>query len=492
MRYIDLEALVPPDGWVERADVALQQLREEIGRAEGEAVAAGEDPVEARRAAIRAGCAVASRRRVWRDLAASMAVLGDDKCWYSECKNPGSDKEVDHFRPKGGVVEDSGHEGYWWLAFDWRNLRYACQWCNQRRRDRVNETGGGKGGHFPLQAGSPRAYSEDDDYGDERPILLDPVDPNDWKLLTFSPDGRATPAREEGTVEHERARRSIDVYHLHCREMVAGRKSIATRIARVVREMEMVLARIAQPGQRGLYRSRVEELLDLIRADAEYSGAARAYARNQVLTLRNGARDRRVWLERGAGVELMEGKRRPALGLVQRVWSYAHVLKDDGLAFMDYTEQITYLLFLKMAWELHGTAARDIPSRYSWKALRGIADDAKLMERYHQGLRKLSEKPGMVGLIFTKPQSKIRDPAKLRLLMRMIEGEQWSSLDVDVKGDVYEGLLARNAEDVRGGAGQYFTPRPVTRAVVEVMRPTSEMTVADSGVRNWRVSLGGI
>ena len=165
--------------------------------------------------------------------------------------------------------------------------------------------------------------------------------------------------------------------------------------------------------------------------------------------------------------------------LVQKVWSYAHILKDDGLAFMDYTEQITYLLFLKMAWEQDASSSRDIPAEYGWGTLRGIADKAKLMTRYHEGLKRLSEKPGLVGLIFTKPQSKISDPAKLRLLIQMIDGERWSSLDVDVKGEVYEGLLARNAEDVRGGAGQYFTPRPVTRAVVEVMRPTTRMRIAD-------------
>ena len=188
----------------------------------------------------------------------------------------------------------------------------------------------------------------------------------------------------------------------------------------------------------------------------------------------------------------MNDKFRPASALVQKVWNYAHILKDDGLAFMDYTEQITYLLFLKMAWEHDGTVARNIPSQYGWGALRTIGDQAKLMRRYHEGLKSLSEKPGLVGLIFTKPQSKIRDPAKLQLLMKMIDGERWSSLDVDVKGEVYEGLLARNAEDVRGGAGQYFTPRPVTRAVVEVMRPHSEDDDSGSGVRNGWVSLGGI
>lgn len=165
--------------------------------------------------------------------------------------------------------------------------------------------------------------------------------------------------------------------------------------------------------------------------------------------------------------------------IVQKVWNYAHVLKDDGLAFMDYTEQITYLLFLKMAWEQRHAGASEIPSRYTWGALKNIPDKIELLKRYHQALRKLSEHPGLIGLIFTKPQSKITDPAKLRLLIQMIDSEDWSSLDQDVKGEVYEGLLAKNADDVRGGAGQYFTPRPVIRAIVEVMRPEPMMRISD-------------
>ena len=168
-----------------------------------------------------------------------------------------------------------------------------------------------------------------------------------------------------------------------------------------------------------------------------------------------------------------------ASGLVQRVWNYAHVLKDDGLAFMDYTEQITYLLFLKMSWEQRQPGASGIPSRYTWGALKNVTDNKKRLDRYHRGLRKLSELPGLIGLIFTKPQSKINDPAKLHLLIQMIDSEEWSTLDVDVKGEVYEGLLAKNADDVRGGAGQYFTPRPVIRAIVEVMRPEASMRISD-------------
>ena len=168
-----------------------------------------------------------------------------------------------------------------------------------------------------------------------------------------------------------------------------------------------------------------------------------------------------------------------ASNLVQKVWSYAHVLKDDGLAFMDYTEQITYLLFLKMLWEQRKSGESEIPSRYSWGAIKSINNNAERLERYHEGLRELSGCVGLIGLIFTKPQSKINDPAKLQLLIQMIDGEDWSKLDVDVKGEVYEGLLARNADDVRGGAGQYFTPRPVIRAIVEVMRPKPMMRISD-------------
>lgn len=165
--------------------------------------------------------------------------------------------------------------------------------------------------------------------------------------------------------------------------------------------------------------------------------------------------------------------------ITHKVWNYAHVLKDDGLAFMDYTEQITYLIFLKMTWEQRHTGANEIPSRYTWGALKSIKDNGTRLERYHQALRKLSERPGLIGLIFTKPQSKINDPAKLQLLIQMIDSEDWSRLDVDVKGEVYEGLLARNADDVRGGAGQYFTPRPVIRAIIEVMRPEATMRISD-------------
>jgi type I restriction enzyme M protein len=168
-----------------------------------------------------------------------------------------------------------------------------------------------------------------------------------------------------------------------------------------------------------------------------------------------------------------------ASALVQKVWNYAHVLKDDGLAFMDYTEQITFLLFLRMAHEREAIGSESaIPEKYNWAALSAKSGDA-LEVQYSKTLRELGKLPGLLGVIFAKAQNKITDPAKLERLISMIEGENWSGMDVDVKGEIYEGLLARNAEDVRGGAGQYFTPRPVIRAIVKVMRPEPTMRIAD-------------
>ena len=166
--------------------------------------------------------------------------------------------------------------------------------------------------------------------------------------------------------------------------------------------------------------------------------------------------------------------------LVQTVWNFAHVMRDDGLSFLDYTEQITYLLFLKIAWEQSNDRDKksDKP-QYFWGKLIGTRNNARLASIYRKTLAKLSDQKGLLGLIYTKPQSKINDNAKLRRLIELIDAQEWSSLDVDVKGEVYEGLLAHNAEDVRGGAGQYFTPRPVIRAILQVMRPKPTMRIAD-------------
>ena len=125
------------------------------------------------------------------------------------------------------------------------------------------------------------------------------------------------------------------------------------------------------------------------------------------------------------------------------------------------------------------SGVRSVPLHFNWDKLRSTQDNIELKSKYEEILQNLSTKHGLLGLIFAKPQSKIEDPAKLRHLINMIDEENWLLLDVDVKGEIYESLLARNSEDVRGGAGQYFTPRPVIRAIIEVMRPLPKMIIAD-------------
>lgn len=167
--------------------------------------------------------------------------------------------------------------------------------------------------------------------------------------------------------------------------------------------------------------------------------------------------------------------------IVQRIWNYCHVLRDDGVSYGDYVEQLTYLLFLKMADEQTRPPFNKksrIPQGLDWSSLLS-KDGAELKKHYRKILESLSKGPGMLGVIFRKSQSKIQDQAKLRRLVELINGETWVGLDVDVKGAIYEGLLEKNAEDVKGGAGQYFTPRPLIRAMVEVVQPRPGETIYD-------------
>jgi type I restriction enzyme M protein len=167
--------------------------------------------------------------------------------------------------------------------------------------------------------------------------------------------------------------------------------------------------------------------------------------------------------------------------IVSKVWSFCTTLRDDGVGYGDYLEQLTYLIFLKMADEYSKPPYnRDvgIPSEYSWQALR-TKRGAELEVLYVTLLRELGTKSGMLGQIFTKAQNKIQDPAKLYRLVDLINETEWVTMGADVKGDIYESLLEKNAEDTKSGAGQYFTPRALIRAMVECVRPEPMKTIAD-------------
>jgi type I restriction enzyme M protein len=167
--------------------------------------------------------------------------------------------------------------------------------------------------------------------------------------------------------------------------------------------------------------------------------------------------------------------------IISKVWSFCNTLRDDGVSYGDYLEQLTYLLFLKMADEYSKPPYKrrlTIPKEYDWESLTSKRG-AELELHYSVLLRELGQQKGVLGQIFTKSQNKIQDPAKLYKLIDMIHRENWVMMDTDVKGDIYEGLLEKNAEDTKSGAGQYFTPRALISAMVACIRPEPGKTIAD-------------
>lgn len=167
--------------------------------------------------------------------------------------------------------------------------------------------------------------------------------------------------------------------------------------------------------------------------------------------------------------------------IVSKVWSFCNTLRDDGVGYGDYLEQLTYLLFLKMADEYSKPPHNrklPIPAKYGWESLSDLKG-AELESHYTELLRELGKQKGILGQIFTKSQNKIQDPAKLSKIIAMIDAEQWLMMGVKDKGDIYEGLLEKNAEDTKSGAGQYFTPRALISAMVECVQPQPMKTIAD-------------
>ena len=171
----------------------------------------------------------------------------------------------------------------------------------------------------------------------------------------------------------------------------------------------------------------------------------------------------------------------PTATIVSKIWNYCNTLRDDGVGYGDYLEQLTYLLFLKMADEYSKPPYKwetGIPKKYNWQSLAKLRG-ADLESHYTMLLRELAQQKGILGDIFTKSQNKIQDPAKLYKIIQMIDSESWVLMGSDVKGDIYEGLLEKNAEDTKSGAGQYFTPRALIKAIVECVRPEPTKTIAD-------------
>lgn len=165
--------------------------------------------------------------------------------------------------------------------------------------------------------------------------------------------------------------------------------------------------------------------------------------------------------------------------LVKKVSDIANVLAAAGVGFTDYITQLTYILFLKMddEREEYGLTS-SIPEGYKWKDLTALSG-TDLIKQYEATLEKLSGEPGLIGTIFTKATNKIQTPVHLKKVIDMVSGENWYMLEGDVKGAIYESILEKNGKDKKSGAGQYFTPRALIKAIVDVVDPKIMETVAD-------------
>ena len=262
MRFIDLEELKPK----------IRHLLPALEAAHA-AVLAEADPL--RRAAL-----IAANRARWVALRVEFSAYSHGKCWYVECKNPGTDDDIDHFRPKSGVKEDATHPGYFWLAFDWKNLRLSCHRAN---RPRINPDGagtGGKAGHFPLVNAGARAFTPVEGTGQEVPALLDPTDPQDVAMLTFQQNGEValSPQFKGQTTAEAKLAASRLILHLDWPAFREARvvlyNQIERNVDRLVREAPSDDPNV--PPTRAFYDA-IRDLKNAMKSDQEYSAAARVY-----------------------------------------------------------------------------------------------------------------------------------------------------------------------------------------------------------------------
>ena len=242
MRFIDNKRLRAPDGWQPKADAARQAVIER-----------GED--------------VNNYSEVWRSLKDRLAELSHDKCWYCEMKQQRSDNAVDHFRPKAL---------YRWLAFSLENLRYACTFCNSRRTDNATGLTGGKGDHFPLIDGCPRA-TEPGQEAREVALLLNPCWAPDPMLLDFNDDGRPAPRYSDHPEHRLRAETSIRLYHLDHSDLVEHRAALAIELNEKIRAANALYEQMytADAAIKLSYANYVRDLKNAMAEPAELSAFAR-------------------------------------------------------------------------------------------------------------------------------------------------------------------------------------------------------------------------
>lgn len=262
-------ALQLRDDWIQDADNVLQQLIAEA------------DPKK--RSDI-----IEANNGLWAEVKAELAKLSNDKCWYTESKQQGTDTDVDHFRPKKRVAKvkgnDNPHPGYWWLAFGLANYRFSCIYANRGRRDIESGDVGGKADHFPLVNEENRTWTPDCDCNEEQPLLLDPCKATDVTLITFKEDGEAMPLFDKNhrARAFERADISIVLYNINNSVFVRARLELRDRINSLLGDAKRFFSKLETGDATHAhgYERAIEQLLELIDEQAPYSGFCKAYIEN--------------------------------------------------------------------------------------------------------------------------------------------------------------------------------------------------------------------
>ncbi len=261
MRYICTENCQPDEKWLKKAE----RLTEELRRAPDK---------EARSEIIK------NNQRVWSEIKDWLLSLSSGKCWYSEAREIYSFYDVDHFRPKNAAKQLNGEvrDGYWWLAFNWKNYRVVGAIGNRLNRDINGETRG-KSDYFPVKEGSNPACSELHDLDDELAYFLDPTQPDDPLLITFDETGKPKPAAEKGTWEYERADKTIWFFHLDYRPLVDERKRVWGQCRLLLNKAQVFMERQnagVSVSDKARLKEVINDLRDMVKANAELSATARA------------------------------------------------------------------------------------------------------------------------------------------------------------------------------------------------------------------------
>ncbi|AZS21205.1 hypothetical protein S2M10_01670 [Sphingomonas sp. S2M10] len=263
MQYINLEDILPN----------IRHLLADLQTAQ-DLIMAEADP--RRRAAL-----IEANQNRWTALRDAFEGASGGKCWYTECESPGADNDIDHFRPKGKVKEDRRHPGYYWLAFDWRNMRLSCQRANRPRIAPGARVAGGKSTHFPLLATGVRATEPGDDIRLEHPALLDPTDPGDPILLTFLPNGEIdlSPQYRGNAVAEAKIAASRLGLHLNWPKFVEGRMTLYNIIERDVErgKREAPNDYLGMPQASQAFKDVIGDLKRRLNPRAQYAAAAKVY-----------------------------------------------------------------------------------------------------------------------------------------------------------------------------------------------------------------------